>query len=154
VVFEPAGDQAYWRLYLRCQKQDGSMGRPLKVRPWDLTADARRNLRGGRLKPIPGGYYVDLTDLLARYDWSRIPSDDSPDFHWHTSFVALEYWHFENTGGLRWYEAMLELFPPDLMAMHHSWEIQQGKDLPAWLAAEKGIPLPWSERRVLEMLAP
>jgi TolB protein len=100
VALEPGGGEVYWRLYLRCTEQDGSQGRPLTIRPWDLTADARQNLRGGRRKPVPNGYYVDLTDLMAQYGWLRIASHDHPDFHWHSNFIALEYWHFQKTEGL------------------------------------------------------
>ncbi|MBL7200442.1 MAG: PD40 domain-containing protein [Anaerolineae bacterium] len=154
VALEPGGGEIYWRLYLRCEAQDGSQGMPLRARPWDVTAGARANLRGGRRKPVPNGYYVDLTDLMAQYGWLPIAAHDHPDFHWHNNFVALEYWHFQKTEGLAWYDAMLELFPRDLMEMHHSWEVQKSKDMPPWLAAAKGIPLPWKERRLLEMIAP
>jgi TolB protein len=37
VTREDIGDQTYWRLYLRTQKQDGSQGSPIKDPPWDLT---------------------------------------------------------------------------------------------------------------------
>jgi TolB protein len=154
VVLEPGGGETYWRLYLRCAAQDGSQGAPLTDRPWDATADGRRNGEGGRRKAIPNGYYVDLTDLMAQYGWLRIAAHDHPDYHWHTNFVALEYWHFQKTEDLLWYEAMLELFAPEVIEMHHSWEVQQLKGTPLWLAWAKGIPLPWRERRLLEMIAP
>jgi TolB protein len=154
VVLERGGGETYWRLYLKCRAQDGSQGMPLKVRPWDATAAARRNGRGGQRKPMPNGYYVDLTDLMAQYGWLRIASHDKPDFHWHSSFMAMEYWHFQKTEDLPWYDAMLELFPADLMEVHHRWEVQKLKGMPPWLAQVKGIPLPWAERRILEMIAP
>ena len=154
VALEPGGGEVYWRLYLRCERQDGSQGLPLKARPWDVTAGARSNLRGGYRKAIPDGYYADLTDLMAQYGWLRIASHDSPNFHWHTNFVALEYWHFQKTDRLSWYEAMLELFPAELMESHHRWAVQQQKGTPAWLAAAKGIPLPRAEQRKLDMFAP
>ena len=153
VVMEPGGGEVYWRLYLWCVEQDGSQGVPLKVRPWNLTADARKNLQGGHRKPIPNGYYVDLTDLMAQYGWLRIASHDHPHFHWHRNFLAVEYWHFQKTEGLLWYDAMLELFSPDVVELHHSWEVQQLKGTPFWLAAVKGVPMPWKERRLLDMLA-
>ena len=83
-----------------------------------------------------------------------IAAHDAPDFHWHTNFVALEYWHFQKTEGLLWYEAMLELFPREVVELHHSWEVQQLKGTPLWLAWAKGVPLPWKERRMLERIAP
>ena len=154
VVLEPGGGEVCWRLYLRCVEQDGSQGMPLKVRPWDLTMDARSNERGGRYKRMPVGYYVDLTDLMAQYGWLRISSYDHPEFHWYRSFVALEYWHFQKTQGLLWYESMLEFLPADVMEELHSWEVQQEKGMPAWKARAKGVPLPWKELRLLERIEP
>ena len=154
IVLEPGGGATYWRLYLKCELQDGSQGMPLKLRPWDARASARKNLQGGHRKPVPNGYYVDLTELMAQYGWLRISAHDSPGFHWHTNFVALEYWHFQKTDGLLWYTAMLELFSEDVMQEHHRWEVQKAKGTPAWLALVKGIPLPWKERRLLERLVP
>ncbi len=154
VVMEPGGGEIYWRLYLRCATQDGSQGMPLKVRPWNLTAEARRNLRGGHRKPVPNGYYVDLTDLMEQYGWQRIASHDQPEFHWHDNFWALEYWHFQKTDGLLWYEAMLEIFPSDKVREHFNWPLLRARNTPPWLAAAKGVPLPWAERRRLEMIGP
>jgi TolB protein len=154
IVLERGGGETYWRLYLKCEAQDGSQGMPLKVRPWDATAAARRNGRGGQRKPMPNGYYVDLTDLMAQYGWLRIASHDRPDFHWYVNFMAMEYWHFQKTEDIPWYDAMLELFPADVIEMHHRWEVQKQKGMPIWLAQVKGILLPWEERKKLEMLAP
>jgi TolB protein len=154
IVLERGGGETYWRLYLRCRAQDGSQGMPLKVRPWDATAAARRNGRGGQRKPMPNGYYVDLTDLMAQYGWLRIASHDRPGFHWYGNFMAMEYWHFQKTEGVLWYDAMLELFPAEEIEMHHRWEVQKAKGMPIWLAQVKGIPLPWEERKMLGMLVP
>lgn len=154
VVLEPGGGEVYWRLYLRCKNQDGSQGRPLRTRPWDLTADARQALTGGRRKALPKGYYIDLTDLMAQYGWLRIAAHDSPDFHWHNNFYAVEHWHFQKTDGLAWYDAMLEVFEPAQVEQYHSWQVQQEKGMPAWLAVAKGIPLPWRERKWLDRIAP
>ncbi len=152
VMIEPGGGEVYWRLYLYCEKQDGSQGMPLKARPWDLTYDARKSLTGGRRKPIPAGYYVDLTDLMAQYGWQRIAAHDHPDFHWHNNFVAVEHWHFQKTDGLRWYDAMREVFPPDLLDAHHNWSVQHSKKTPTWLIVAKGIPVPVAEQRAIQRL--
>lgn len=154
VVLEPGGGEIYWRLYLRCANQDGSQGLPIRTRPWDLTAEARQALTGGRRKALPTGYYIDLTDLMAQYGWLRIAAHDSPDFHWHNNFVAVEHWHFQKTDGLVWYDAMLEVFPSDLVEQYHNWDVQREKGLPLWLAVAKGIPVPWSERKALMRLVP
>ncbi len=153
LVLEPGGGEVYFRLYLYCKRQDGSQGAPLETRPWDLTADARRALTGGRRKALPTGYYVDLTDLMAQYGWLRIAAHDHLDFHWHTHFMAVEYWHFQKTGGLLWYEAMLEVFAPERVEANHRWSIQQERGMPVWLAAAKGIPIPDRERKKLNRIA-
>jgi TolB protein len=154
VVLEPGGGEVFWRLYLRCAEQDGRQGMPLRVRPWDLTADARSNGRGGRYRRMPDGYYVDLTDLMAQYGWLRISSHDHPDFHWYDRLMAVEYWHFQKTEGLTWYDAMLELYPAERMYEVHRWEVQQELGMPPWLARAKGIPLPLEERLLLDRLEP
>lgn len=154
VVLEPGGGEVCWRLYLRAARQDGSQGMPLKVRPWDLTADARSNGRGGRYRPMPDGYYIDLTDRMAQYGWLRISSHDHPGFHWYDSLMAVEYWHVQKTDGLPWYAAMLELYTEERVAQYHRWEVQREKGMPAWLAQAKGVPLPLKEVRLLERLAP
>ncbi|MBN1937234.1 MAG: PD40 domain-containing protein [Anaerolineae bacterium] len=154
VVLEPGGGEVYWRLYLYCANQDGSQGMPLRTRPWDLTADARQALTGGRRKALPTGYYVDLTDLMAQYGWLRIAAHDSPDFHWHNNFIAVEHWHFQKTDELLWYDAMLEVFEPALVEQYHRWEIQQEKGMPLWLTVAKGIPVPRRERKWLDRIVP
>jgi TolB protein len=154
VALEPGGGEVLWRLYLRCVEQDGSQGAPLTVRPWDLTADARSNGRGGRFKRMPNGYYVDLTDLMAQYGWLRISSWDHPEFHWYDSFIGLEYWHFQKRDRLLWYDAMLELYSAERMFEFHRWEAQQEKGTPAWKAHVKGVPLLPPELRLLERLEP
>ncbi|HXD11326.1 MAG TPA: DPP IV N-terminal domain-containing protein, partial [Anaerolineales bacterium] len=66
-VREDFGAQTYWRLYLRAQLQDGSLGEPLHDVPWDL--GARYNLdpkvyeQGGEYSEVPPGYWVDVTSL-------------------------------------------------------------------------------------------
>jgi TolB protein len=77
-VREDFGAQTYWRLYLRAQAQDGTLGRPLHDPPWDL--DARYNLdpkvyeQGGQYSEVPPGYWVDVTSLAAQYGWERVPA--------------------------------------------------------------------------------
>ncbi len=57
----------------------------------------------------------------------------------------MEYWHFQKTGGLTRYEAMLELFAHELIEQLHG--------TPLWLAWVQGIPLPAAERRMFERIA-
>jgi len=112
---EDFGAQTYWRLYLRAQLQDGSLGEPLRDLPWDL--GARYNLdpkiyeQGGKYSDVPIGYWVDVTALANQYGWQRVPALPN----WRTFFRGARFTEFTLTGGLDWYSAMLELYPPDVL---------------------------------------
>ena len=114
-VREDFGAQTYWRLYLRAQLQDGSLGEPLHNPPWNL--DARYNLdpkvyeQGGTYGEVPPGYWVDVTALAAQYGWERVPALPN----WRTFYRGARFTEFTLTGGLDWYSAMLELYPPDVL---------------------------------------
>lgn len=114
-VREDFGAQTYWRLYLRAQSQDGSLGEPLHSTPWDL--GARYNLdpkvyeQGGKYSDVPPGYWVDVTTLAAQYGWERVPALPN----WRTYYRGARFTEFTLTGGLDWYSAMLELYPPDVL---------------------------------------
>lgn len=126
LVREDVGGEVYWRLYLRAAKQDGSMGAPLTDAPWDLSYNARANLapgQGGVEAELPRGYYVDFTELARLYDWTRIAAHDDLDFDWRNNREALEFWHFENGDGLNWWQAMQEVYPPDLLTKNFDWKI-------------------------------
>jgi TolB protein len=114
-VREDFGAQTYWRLYLRAQLQDGSLGEPLRETPWDL--GARYNLdpkvyeQGGKYIEVPPGYWVDVTALAIQYQWERVPALPN----WRTFYRGARFTEFALTGGLDWYSAMLELYPPDVL---------------------------------------
>ena len=115
VVREDYGAQTYWRLYLRAQLQDGSLGEPLHDTPWDLSA--RYNLdpqvyeQGGQYSAVPTGYWVDVTSLALQYGWERLPALPN----WRTFYRGARFTEFAMTGGLDWYSAMLQLYPPDVL---------------------------------------
>ena len=77
-VREDFGAQTYWRLYLRAQLQDGSLGEPLRDLPWDLSArynlDPKIYEQGGTYSEVPAGYWVDVTALAIQYGWERVPA--------------------------------------------------------------------------------
>jgi len=114
-VREDFGSQTYWRLYLRAQLQDGSLGIPLHDQPWDLRA--RYNLdpqvyeQGGQYSDVPQGYWVDVTSLAIQYQWERIPALPN----WRTFFRGARFTEFALTDHLDWYTAMLQLYPPDVL---------------------------------------
>ena len=111
IVREDHGPDTYWRVYIRAEVQDGSLGEPLRQRPWDFRArfgaEPRYYDEGGKLKDeIPPGYYVDLTRLAEDYGWQRVPAIPN----WRTYFPGIRFWHFINTQGLSWPDAMAEIY--------------------------------------------
>jgi TolB protein len=114
-VREDFGAQTYWRLYLRAQLQDGSLGEPLRDLPWDLSArynlDPKIYEQGGKYSEVPAGYWVDVTALAIQYGWERVPALPN----WRTFFRGARFTEFTLSGGLDWYSAMLELYPPDVL---------------------------------------
>ncbi len=133
LVREDVGGVTYWRVYIKAKTQDGSLGEPLRVCPWDLNARARGGLaaaQGGELKEIPEGYYVDFTTIAADYGWERRNALSN----WRQSYFDIEWWHFQKTEGMSWYECMLELYPEEEVVASYGylpwwtkrpeWEVQ------------------------------
>jgi TolB protein len=114
-VREDFGAQTYWRLYLRAQLQDGSLGEPLRDTPWDLSArynlDPKVYEQGGIYSEVPEGYWVDVTSLALQYGWERVPALPN----WRTFYRGARFSEFALTGGMDWYSAMLQLYPPDVL---------------------------------------
>ncbi len=133
-VREDFGAQTYWRLYLRAQQQDGSLGEPLHNQPWDLSArynlDPKIYEQGGKYSDVPAGYWVDVTSLAIQYGWERVPALPN----WRTYYRGARFTEFALTGGETWYAAMLELYPPDVL-------VTPTKLLPPTLTPTK-TPLP------------
>ena len=114
-VREDIGAQTYWRLYLRTQLQDGSLGEPLHETPWDLSArynlDPKVYEQGGKYSAVPPGYWMDVTSLARQYGWERLPALPN----WRTFYRGARFTEFAMTGGLDFYSAMLQLYPPDIL---------------------------------------
>jgi hypothetical protein len=93
VVQEQFGDRIFWRVYLRTARQDGSAGEPLRVAPWDFTAQPESEdsppTGGAARVQIPGGYWLDFTRLAADYGWRSVGAlrrwRRTPDTDWGTS---------------------------------------------------------------------
>ncbi|HSJ58638.1 MAG TPA: DPP IV N-terminal domain-containing protein [Anaerolineae bacterium] len=129
-VREDLGGSIYWRLYLRTARQDGSQGEPLKEQPWLFwwqiveSAEPEAYRAGGKRLPVPEGYYVDVTDMAKRHGWERIATYAlEGDYDWHVHSNGTEYWHYERTDGLTWWEAMLEVYPVETLETHFAWEV-------------------------------
>jgi TolB protein len=114
-VREDFGAQTYWRLYIRAQVQDGTLGLPLHDPPWDLRArynlDPQAYEQGGTYTEVPPGYWVDVTSLAAQYGWERVPALPN----WRTFYRGARFTEFVLSGGLDWYSAMLQLYPPEVL---------------------------------------
>lgn len=112
---EDIGAQTYWRVYIRCAVQDGSMGEPIHNAPWNLNArydlDPRTYEQGGDYAPVPAGYWVDITALSQAYGFERLPSLPT----WRTYYKGARFTTFAQTGGLTWYQAMRELYPVEAL---------------------------------------
>jgi len=152
VVRDDLGAQTYWRLYFKVREQDGSMGEPLTVAPWvfwfdlDPAQEPEAYAAGGHPGEIPSGYYVDLTRLAYRHGWHRIASYEEDDFDWRWDSVGREFWHYERTDGLTWWQAMLEIYDLETMERTYGWSVCVDElDIdPRWLGP-KGIPIPTPE---------
>lgn len=112
---EDIGAQTYWRIYVRANIQDGSLGEPIHNAPWNLSAryelDPRTYEQGGKYAPVPAGYWVDITALAAAYNWERLPALPN----WRTYYAGSRFTEFALTNGLTWYSAMQELYPPEAL---------------------------------------
>lgn len=113
LVREDIGVDTYWRVFVRVSDDaaPGELGEPLRQMPWDMlsrnSGDVQAYDDGGRLKTeIPSGYYIDFTQLAADYGWDRVPAGSD----WRANVNGINYWLFEKTGGLSWYDAMLQLY--------------------------------------------
>ena len=116
ILREDYGPQTYWRVMMRARYQDGSQGRPLKAFVWDFNArssgDPRAYETGGAYsKGIPAGYWVDFTSLASAYGWERISALST----WRSAYQAARFHQFIHSAGLDWQEAMLEIYPPEVL---------------------------------------
>jgi TolB protein len=149
VVREDLGANTYWRMYLRTAKQDGSQGEPLTGNPWRFwwrivpTEEPEAYDAGGKRLPIPAGYYVDITALGKRQGWERIASYQiEGDYHWSVDSNATEYWHYEHTSGLNWWDAISQIYPLDTLQKYVDWEAALAKAQSVDMLRSKGIPEP------------
>lgn len=137
------GEQTYFRIYLRAAQQDGSQGQSLRESWWQTDGRLSRAewaAAGGRALPPPDGYYVDFTDLAERYGWTRIPALTAPDGDWRRTFLDLEYWHYEQRDGLKWYAAMQHIYSDAQLEARYSWARLMSQGYTAAQLREAGIP--------------
>jgi TolB protein len=149
LVREDLGESVFWRLYLRAAKQDGTQGEPLRDNPWLRwwwivpSEDPEAYEAGGKRLPIPSGYYVDLTALAKRHGWERIASYAiEDDYHWKTDTNGTEYWHYERTDGLTWWEAMSQIYEPETLGENVGWAVGLQSAQTEEMMRSKGVPAP------------
>ncbi len=116
VVREDFGNQTYWRIFLRARFQDGSQGAPMRQLGWDLNArysgDPQIYEQGGSLAgSIPGGYWLDFTNMAASYGWERLPAL----INWRTFYPGIRFNQFVLKDGLDWQTAMLQIYPREIL---------------------------------------
>lgn len=88
---EPRNGKQYFRTFLICAKQDGSLGVKQTVRDY----------RGGSYS----GYLFDFTRAAESFEFARIPAWNG----WQNHYNRREFWHYEMRDGLTWDAAMLQL---------------------------------------------
>jgi TolB protein len=145
IVREDQQGETFFRVYLRTAAQDGSMGEPLKEAPWDLSYRARWVVgrgEGGAKKPVPYGFWVDLTELARQYGWERISAHDDDELDWRTNKLGAEYWHFQKQHGLNWYQAMREVYAESDLKSLGEWDALGRAGYDPYLLYLKGIPAP------------
>jgi TolB protein len=148
-VREDLGTNTYWRLYLRTARQDGSQGEPLKEQPWLYwwhivpSAEPEAYDAGGKRLPIPSGYYVDVTALAKRHGWERIAAYAiEGDYHWTSDSNGTEYWHYERTGGLNWWQAMQQIYTAEKLEAYVGWQAGLDHAQSEEMMRSKGVPTP------------
>ncbi len=146
---EDLGSNTYWRMYLRTSEQDGTLGEPLKENPWlywwrinpDLEPEAYD--AGGKRLSIPAGYFADVTAIAKRHGWERIACYAiEDDYHWHWDSNGTEYWHYERTDGLAWWDAMRQLYSEETLEEHVGWEAGLRFAQSEAMMTSKGVPTP------------
>ena len=97
VVREDIGGQTFFRTYLKCTAQDGSMG----------TLKTVTTYRGKKVR----AHLYDFTEAAGSLGWHRIPAHAG----WKPTgknYNKMEFWHYQNTEGKSYDDVMKFLYPP------------------------------------------
>jgi TolB protein len=114
VTREDYNGLTYWRVWIKCLKQDGTCGTPMLTIAWDFSArfdsepEAYEN--GGKYSSIPNGYWIDFTEFANRYGWNRVPSQAN----WRYYYPGILFNQFIYSENLSWTNAMLDLYPAEV----------------------------------------
>lgn len=91
IVSEPRNGKQYFRTYLKCARQDGSLG----------VKRAVQDKRGFTVN----AYLFDFTEAAEAVGFHRIPAWSG----WQSHYNRQEFWHYQFDQGLTWDAAMLQL---------------------------------------------
>lgn len=91
IISEPHGGKQFFRTFLICAKQDGSLG----------TKQTLRDIRGF----TKAAFVFDFTAAAEAVGFHRIPAWNG----WQSHYNRREFWHYQYDQGLTWDAAMLQL---------------------------------------------
>ena len=113
LVREELGTQTYWRIFLKTRAQDGSQGRPMTEKAWDIisrnSGDPTVYEKGGKETHVPEGYWVDFTEWAGRFGWDRFPALSN----WVTYYPGARFKLFALTEGLDLNKALNQMYPSE-----------------------------------------
>ncbi len=143
---EDIGGEVYWRLYIRARYQDGSQGAPVSDPVWNLDArssgDPGTYEQGGAPGDVPEGYWVDFTEVAARFGWQRLPAYAN----WRTYYAAARFNQFAYSTGQGWDEAMQHLYPVEL--------VHRPTQIPTLTSIPTSTPVPLNARTATAQATP
>ncbi|MBA4400064.1 MAG: hypothetical protein C0396_09410 [Anaerolinea sp.] len=143
---EDLGGEAYWRLYIRARYQDGSQGEPITAPVWNLDArssgDPNTYEQGGATDAAPAGYWIDFTELAARFNWQRLPAYPN----WRTYYAAARFNQFAYSVDRGWDQAMQRLYPVEL--------VHRPTQIPTLTSFPTNTPLPLNDLTATAQVTP
>jgi hypothetical protein len=97
--FEEKDGKLYWRTFLKCASQDGSMGIKKKI----------KTSRGEAKPKYVEAFVVDFTQMAEDHGFGRIPAHSD----WQSNWNGREFWHYEHkeTVANDWLPLMRMLYP-------------------------------------------
>lgn len=105
----------YWRVWAACES---GQGRALTLAGW---------VHSGQRAVEVTGFFVDLTEIMARHGFSRIRRRRS----YPSTYGAAEWWHHQYEGGLvagvtRYGDELLRVYPQAELAHTPPWRYRDG----------------------------
>jgi TolB protein len=89
---------------------------------------------------------VDFTALAERYGWRRIPAITRSGFDWRSNWTAIEYWHYERRDGLRWFDAISQIYDEETLAAELDPAVLRERNVRSFGSSRLGFPPGWPGR--------